>query len=72
MSLQGVDMRWAPKPSTIGTLVRGNRVELQQVLVNLMLNAVDAMREAGTASPTIEILLSIVRKRAMLSVADCR
>ncbi|GAC1632041.1 MAG: hypothetical protein NVS9B10_26070 [Nevskia sp.] len=35
--------------------VSGNRVELQQVLVNLIVNAIEAMRGAETAKPEIRI-----------------
>jgi signal transduction histidine kinase len=57
MSLQGIG-------------VRGNRVELQQVLVNLIMNAIDAMRDFGTSSPKIEIRLTNTRKKIVISVVD--
>jgi PAS domain S-box-containing protein len=41
-------------PANLPTL-RGNRVELQQVLVNLLINAIEAMRDAKTKHPAIRI-----------------
>lgn len=38
--------------------VSGNRVELQQVLVNLIVNAIEALRAAGTARPEIRITVT--------------
>jgi len=35
--------------------VRGNRVQLQQVIMNLVLNAAEAMHENGSVDPTITI-----------------
>lgn len=51
--------------------LRGTRVELQQVLVNLILNAVEAMRSAGTAHPRIELAVTALRgTRVRLIVSD--
>ncbi len=51
--------------------LRGTRVELQQVLVNLVANSIDAMREAGTTKPQIEVAVARVpRQRVRLVVAD--
>lgn len=36
-------------------ILRGSRVELQQVLVNLLVNAIEAMRDAKTGKPSIRI-----------------
>ncbi|MBM7070258.1 ATP-binding protein [Actibacterium sp. 188UL27-1] len=49
--LEGVVVHWAPRP---GLMVRGGRVQLQQVVVNLLTNAADAM-EGGRAEIFIEI-----------------
>ena len=38
--------------------VRGDRTQLQQVIVNLSLNSIQAMADAGTTDPTITIELS--------------
>lgn len=51
--------------------VSGNRVELQQVLVNLIVNAIEALRAAGTARP--EIRITVTRSsggKLGVSVAD--
>lgn len=37
--------------------LRGTRVELQQVLVNLIVNALDAMRSTGQSHPRLEIVV---------------
>jgi two-component system, LuxR family, sensor kinase FixL len=51
--------------------LRGTRVELQQVLVNLIVNAIDAMRGAGVAQPRIELGVARAgRARVRLSVID--
>ena len=51
--------------------LHGTRVELQQVLVNLIMNSVEAMRGAGTAHPRIEVAVSTLRgTRVRLSVSD--
>lgn len=51
--------------------VPGNRVELQQVLVNLIVNAIDAMRTAAARAPEIRITLSRQRGGwAQVVVAD--
>lgn len=51
--------------------IRGTRVELQQVLVNLLLNAAEAMRAADTAGRRIAIKVSVQRRRGIaIAVAD--
>lgn len=51
--------------------VSGNRVELQQVLVNLIVNAIEAMREAGVRSPVIRLRLARARGgRVIVDVGD--
>lgn len=51
--------------------LRGTRVELQQVLVNLVVNAIEAMRGASIARPQIEVGVARVgRSSVRLTVAD--
>ena len=51
--------------------LRGTRVELQQVLVNLVMNAVEATRGAGVARPQVDVAVSrIGNKRVRLVVSD--
>lgn len=38
--------------------VPGNRVELQQVLVNLLVNGIDALRDGAAAAPEVRVSLS--------------
>ena len=42
--------------------LHGTRVELQQVLVNLIANAIDAMRLGGTANPAIDLSIRRLRR----------
>ncbi|MGK2228160.1 sensor histidine kinase, partial [Devosia sp.] len=51
-----------------GLLVRGGPVRLQQVMVNLILNALDAMK--GQADPTIAISVAQVENTVQVSVRD--
>jgi two-component system, LuxR family, sensor kinase FixL len=51
--------------------LRGTRVELQQVLVNLIVNAIEAMRGAAVAHPQIQVSVARAgRTSVRLSVAD--
>lgn len=51
--------------------LRGTRVELQQVLVNLIVNAIEAMRGASVARPLIEVRVARAgRSSVRLTVAD--
>lgn len=51
--------------------LRGTRVELQQVLVNLIVNAIEAMRGASVAHPHIEVGVARAgRSSVRLTVAD--
>ncbi len=56
-------------PPSEPALVRGGRVRLQQVFVNLLSNALDAMD--SVAAPTIEITVeSLASGRVLVSVSD--
>lgn len=50
--------------------LRGSRVELQQVLVNLIVNAVEAMRDARVRSPRIAIRAARSRSDIRIAVED--
>lgn len=62
--LEGVDMHW---PSPDGVVVQAGEVRLQQVLVNLVSNAVDAM--AGQEKRAITVTTS-VGDEVLIEVAD--
>jgi C4-dicarboxylate-specific signal transduction histidine kinase len=51
--------------------VDGARVELQQVIVNLVMNAAQAMKEAGVTERVIEIQTQAKEGRAFVTVGDC-
>jgi two-component system, LuxR family, sensor kinase FixL len=51
-------------------LVQADEVMLQQVFVNLMRNALDAMRDSGVTTPRLVIALAAERGMAVLTVRD--
>gem|GEM_PF-307069 len=69
LQLRGVLLVEAPAPGPLP--VRGNRDELQQVLLNLVTNAGQAVRDQGAASPK-RITLSAAREgnQAVVRVRD--
>ena len=50
--------------------VQADEVMLQQVFVNLMRNALDAMRDSGATAPRLVIALAAERGMAVLTVRD--
>ncbi|MBE7498233.1 MAG: PAS domain S-box protein [Verrucomicrobiaceae bacterium] len=50
--------------------VPAGRVELQQVLMNLLLNALDALRGAAVAQPRITLSTALEADRVLISVQD--
>ena len=62
----GVNVDWAPPPAPV--YVRGGEVRLQQVLVNLISNAIDAME--GLADRRIEIAIEQGDHKARIRVRD--
>ena len=51
--LRGVALRLDLHPGRL--TVRGDRVQLQQVLLNILINAMEALAESGTAEPTVRV-----------------
>ena len=50
--------------------ILGDRIQLQQVILNLVVNGIDAMRDTPSESRTITIRTSRVEKFAQVSVSD--
>ncbi len=63
---EDVDVRWAPPPDDLK--VWGDDVRLQQVLINVIRNALDAMRKAAPRRLTIS--LAVDETTVRLDVAD--
>ncbi len=52
-------------------IVKGDRVQLEQVILNLVANAIDALAEAGTGNRRIKVRTGLVNENtAELSVFD--
>jgi two-component system NtrC family sensor kinase len=65
---QGVTLRWQPPADSDEIFVEGNDGELQQVLTNLVLNAIEAM--AGQTDGVLTVSLSASQRWVWLSVED--
>ncbi len=50
--------------------ILGDRIQIQQVILNLVVNGIDAMRDAPVESRTISVRTSLTEKFAELSVSD--
>lgn len=69
MILQNVSLalELAPGPPR----VRGDRIQLQQVLLNLMMNALDAMKEVSGGNPRVVVRTTVDNDRSVqISVED--
>ena len=51
--------------------ILGDRIQLQQVILNLVVNGIDAMKDTPTENRVISIRTARVEKFAELSVSDC-
>jgi signal transduction histidine kinase len=51
--------------------ILGDRIQLQQVILNLVVNGIDAMKDTPSENRVISIQTSRVEKFAELSVSDC-
>jgi signal transduction histidine kinase len=63
-------VRLALKPVSSLPPVHGDRVHLQQVLLNLLLNAMDAMNDSSTDSRQITVSVQAAGKQIEVAVSD--
>lgn len=69
MIVENIDVRLALDPKL--PRVQAARVELQQVLVNLLVNAVHAIEAAGPRNRFIEVTTRVQGEGVALSIRDC-
>jgi signal transduction histidine kinase len=60
-----IDMRLSPVPTVVG-----DRIQIQQVLINLLLNAMDAVSEVGEDRRSITVMVDSADDRIMIAVCD--
>ena len=61
-----LEIRCAPNPA----ILMGDRIQMQQVLVNLVLNAMDAVDDEAEARRTVSVSVGMSDHGAVLSVQD--
>jgi len=63
-----IALTYAPSASALG--VKGDPVQLQQVILNLIINAIDAISEAGTKEREVSVTTALSGPSAEIRVAD--
>jgi two-component system, LuxR family, sensor kinase FixL len=67
-ALQGVQITLHVEPEL--PCVSGNRIQLQQVLLNLLLNALDAMTESAASFRSVTVRAQLVQDAVRVAVRD--
>jgi signal transduction histidine kinase len=65
---RGVDLSNALAPASLR--IKGDRIQLQQVILNLVVNAMDAMAGLPAAARKVTVLTACIDKTAEVSVTD--
>jgi len=63
-------VRLTLEPASSLPLMRGDRIQLQQVLLNLLLNAMDAVSDSTADRRRVAVLVRLADKRAEVVVSD--